>query len=192
MGTGQPAAGAAPLDHRTRHGLARRMPTPPPASKRKASHFLAFVGIASTLVCHRRLTRQSGLPRPVLIHSLGGALIQAPFPDLVRAAGEMARLPCPRRRAGRVGRRALFRGAATPRRLQRPDGRTVGRGTAGLTDLLDRWPRRGRARDQRSGAKVSAGRPRLAQEPSSARHRGQRQRRHRQPAPAPERPSGPL
>ncbi|MFZ4179914.1 transposase [Streptomyces pseudogriseolus] len=52
----QPAAGSAPLDHRAHHGLAHRVPTPPPTLReRKASHFLTFTSIACTLICYRRL-----------------------------------------------------------------------------------------------------------------------------------------
>lgn len=37
--------------------LARRLPSLHRRYERKAEHFLAFVGIAAVLICHRRLTK---------------------------------------------------------------------------------------------------------------------------------------
>ncbi len=47
--------GQAPVAGRAHHGLAGRMP--PPAPRLPADHFLAFAGIACTLICYRRLTK---------------------------------------------------------------------------------------------------------------------------------------
>src|SRR5262249_26017108 len=57
-GRGQPpAAGPPPLDHRPHHGLAGRLPAPPPPLRTRAEHFLAFTSVGCTLICYRTLAR---------------------------------------------------------------------------------------------------------------------------------------
>lgn len=59
LGLEPPVRGIPPI--RSRRGPRRRRPAEPHAEKgygeRKPEHFLAFVGIAATLICHRRLRR---------------------------------------------------------------------------------------------------------------------------------------
>ena len=51
------AVGPAPVAGRAHHGLAGRMPPPAPPLRAQADHFLAFAGIAGTLIRYRRLTK---------------------------------------------------------------------------------------------------------------------------------------
>src|SRR5262249_60460810 len=52
-----PTAGPPPLDHRTHHGLAGRLPATPPPLRTRAEHFLAFTSVGCTLICYRTLAR---------------------------------------------------------------------------------------------------------------------------------------